>query len=356
MGLVFSVNDYLQPGRSDSDAIEACMSDANQVKGEKTILFAGRDYCIDRAITVSSNTTIIIDDCKIKQEKLVFDNIFRGANYCIDPDDPNGYLLGITPQTNIQIIGRGHAELVGTDRPQASFHPALDHVQMQTGDFWGWRTHMMTFAFCDGFELSGLKFSQTMGWAVCFFHCCNVHVSDLVLHSLVKNGDGVNFRSGCHHCSVQNISGFTSDDTVACTALHSYAEKIPLPKNNSIYPSEPFANLYPAESEDVHHIEIRNIRTGGYHHGVICLAAKGNQVHHILIEDVCETEEGNRKSTVKVYTGYGNGYSSGDIHHIKVKNVTGKTSRYAFELGAEVEDLSLENIVQNNPNGEVFNS
>ena len=296
-----------------------------------------------------------MNDCQIKQKKLVFDNIFRGANFQIDPADPNGYLLGVTPQKNIRITGNGHARLVGTDRPQASFHPVLDHVQFQVGDFWGWRTHAMSFAFCDGFELSGLELTQTMGWAVCFFHCCNVSVYDLAIYSNVKNGDGINFRSGCHHCSVRNISGFTSDDTVACTALHTYGARYAYPVNYSLYPNEPFADLYPEGSEDIHHIDIQNITTGGYHHGVICLAAKGNQVHHVHIENIEESSQGNRKSTVKVYTGYGSGYRPGDLHDIAIKNVCGRTSKYAFELDAEAADLSVENVVQYNPNGMVNN-
>ena len=352
---IFYVKDYCRDTRTDSDAIELCMAAANQLNGEKTIVFDGRDYWIDRAILVSSNTHIIIDDCQIKQRNLVFDNIFRGANYQIDSDNPNGYLLGVTPQTNIRITGRGQARLVGTDRPQSSFHPTLDHVQFQVGDFWGWRTHVMTFAFCDGFELSGLEFSQTMGWAVCFFHCCNVHVHNLTIDSNVKNGDGINFRSGCHHCIAEDITGFTSDDTVACTALHLYGICDERTRPNRIYPSEPFADIYPEETEDIHDIEIRNISTGGYHHGVICLAAKGNHVHHIYIENIHEANQGNRKSTVKVYTGYGSGYSAGDIHDITIKNVTGKTSQYAFELGAEVLDLITENIIQLNPIGKENN-
>ena len=352
---VFYVRDYWKAGLSDSDAIEACMASANTLDGEKTIVFDGRDFLIERAILVSSNTHIIVDDCQIKQENLVFDNIFRGANFQVDPNDPNGYLLGVAPQTNIRITGKGHARLVGTDRPQASFHSGLDHIQFQVGDFWGWRTHAMSFAFCDGFELSGLEFSQTMGWAVCFFHCCNVHVHDLAIYSNVKNGDGINFRSGCHHCTACNISGFTSDDTVACTALHSYGIRRSYPIGNAVYPSEPFDNLYPEGSEDIHHIRILNIKTGGYHHGVICLAARGNQVHHIHIENIHETDQGHRKSTVKIYTGYGSGYTAGDIHDITIKNVIGQTSQYAFELGAEVSDVVTENIVQNNPSGMVNN-
>lgn len=74
-------------------------------------------------------------------------------------------------------------------------------------------------------------------------------------------------------------------------------------------------------------------------------------MYNVSIEDVHEAKEGNRESTVKIYTGYGDGYTKGDIHDISVKNVTGTQSKYAVHFVADVENVSLENIVQNNPEG-----
>ena len=62
-----------------------------------------------------------------------------------------------------------------------------------------------------------------------------------------------------------------------------------------------------------------------------------------------------KNSTVKIYTGYGTGYQAGDIHDISVKNVTARMSKYAVQISAEVENITLENIVQNNPQGKLTN-
>ena len=211
---------------------------------------------------------------------------------------------------------------------------------------------MFSFSFCDGFGLSNLQLRQTMGWAVSFDHCQGCYIHDLDIRSHVKNGDGVNFRSGCHHCTVENITGFTSDDTVACTALSRGRVERSLSKYLSI--SEPYNASHENIDGSIHHIKIKNILTGGHHHGVICLSAYGNQVHDIEISGITETNEGDREATVKIYTGYGDGYNHGDIHDVQVSNVISNISKYAVMIRCDAENISTENIQQNNLDGEVF--
>jgi len=349
---VFYVKDYLEPSATDTAAIERCFADANRAEGEKTIVFDGKDYCIDRAILLSSDTTVIVDNCRIKQNDFVFDNIFRGDNLVTSGIDPYGTPVDVTPICNIKILGKGEAEIIGTDKPQTGYHPFFKEYQQMTGDFWGWRTLMFSFSNCNGFELAGLKLRQTMCWAVCFDNCQNCHVHDLDIRSNVKNGDGIDFRSGCHHCLVENITGFTSDDTVACTALSKGKCETVLSKYLSTL--EPYNASHENIDGSIHHITIRNIRTGGHHHGVICLSAFGNQVHDIEISDVVETDEGSRDATVMIYTGYGDGYNKGDIHDIKVSGVTSKMANFAVKVRCLAENLSFERIEQNNPNGKLF--
>lgn len=338
---------------TDSEAIRCCLEEAKKASPDRTIVFDGKDYYIDEAICLPSNTHVIVDGCTIKQNDRVYDNIFRGDNLTVDPENPNGYVLDIQPQRNIRIEGRNGAKLIGTDVPRRGYHPVLKEEQDMIGDFWGWRTLMISLNYCDGFEISGLELSQTMNWAVCFGWCCNGYVHDMTIYSHVKNGDGIDFRSGCHHCKVENIYGYTSDDTVACTAL--YNGVITYPDRNYLYPIHPAAACMDALNRDIHHIEIRNIFTGGSCHGVICLAAFGNQVHDILIDTFEETDEGGRESIVKIYTAYGDGYNSGDLHDITVKNICSQKAQYAVQILADVKNVTTENIIQENPDGLMFN-
>ena len=74
-------------------------------------------------------------------------------------------------------------------------------------------------------------------------------------------------------------------------------------------------------------------------------------MHDIEISDVSETDEGKRSATVMVYTGYGDGYNAGDIHDIKISDVTAKTAEYALLVKCEAENLTYQNIQQSNPGG-----
>ncbi len=352
MPKIFYVKNYLIANISDSSAIERCFDAANQVTDEKTIIFDGKDYFIDRAILISSNTKVVIDNCTIKQNDYVFDNVFRGDNLLINGIDPYGAPVDVTPIHNIKIIGKGNAKVIGTDKPQTGYHPFFKEYQTMTGDFWGWRTHMFSFSYGKDIEISDLALRQTMCWAITFDNCQQCHVHDIDIRSNVKNGDGIDFRSGCNHCVVENITGFTSDDTVACTALSRGKVERPLSKYLSV--SEPYNSSHENINTSIHHIKIKNILTGGYHHGVICLSAHGNQVHDIEISNIKETGEGEREATVKVYTGYGDGYNAGDIHDIKICDVTSEKAKYALMVNCETENLTAENIMQNNSGGEVY--
>ena len=349
---IFYVKDYIEDNSSDSDAIERCLKASSYALGEKTVVFDSRDFYIDRAILVPSNIQIIIDGCLIKQNNGVFDNVFRSANVSVDETNPYGIPLDVKQLEDVRIIGKNGASIAGPDVPKVGYHPVLENHQNMTGDFWGWRTHMFSFPYAKNIEVCGLILLQTMGWAMSFDSGYNINIHDLEIHSDVKNGDGIDFRSGCHDCIVQNIAGYTSDDTIACTAMAS-SENVLYPVKNYLYPSEPYNELKKPENKDIHDIVIRNIMTGGKCHGVICLAARGNQVYNISIDGVIEHNKGNREASVKIYTGYWDGYKPGDIHDISVKNVQSKISEYAVQVTSDVKNVTLKNIRQERSDGKL---
>lgn len=345
---VFYVKDYIREGVSDSEAINRCFAEANKLAEPKTVVFDGKDYFLDEAIVLTSNTHVIIDDCTLKQNDEVFDNIFRGANVIVNPDDPYGYPLDVLEIKNIKIEGRGGAKLIGTDKPRVGYHPGKCENQKMVGDFWGWRTMMISFALGENIEICGLGLSQTMCWAVTFEWCSEVYVHDIDIHADVKNGDGIDFRSGCHHCKVENISGYTSDDTVACTAL-SRGQRGTYPNAKAVYPMAVAAGCSRGRSNDIHDVEIKGITTGGLHHGIICLAANGDKVYNINISDVKEAPIGVRYATVSIYTGYGKDYTAGDIHDININGVHATQAKCALEIRADVRNISMRDVINENP-------
>lgn len=351
---VFYFKDFLKDGKTDSECIKDCLKACEGID-KRTVVFDGRDWHIDEAILLKSDTTVIIDNCTIKQNNYVFDNVFRGDNLVIDRDNPYGGPIDVLPLRNIKIIGRNLAKIIGCDVNKREYHPILKEEQDMVGDFWGWRTLQISLSNCNNFEITGIELLQTRGWALSFDFCSEGYIHDLNIVSNVKNGDGVNFRLGCHHCRVENITGYTSDDTVACTALMR-SINIKYPFKHYLYPCVPTACCFKKKQReyDIHDISIKGIYTGGQHHGVICLAADGARVYNIEISDVIEEKKGSREATVKIYTGYGDNYSQSDLNNIKVENVRSYISDFSVMCNAKVDKVVLKNISQHNPGKDRF--
>ena len=55
-----------------------------------------------------------------------------------------------------------------------------------------------------------------------------------------------------------------------------------------------------------------------------------------------------RQATVKIYTGYGSGYTRGDIRDISVSNLRTTYSQHSVFCNAEVENVTLRNVTAEN--------
>lgn len=341
------ISDCWRPGMTDSECVRAALA---AVAGEKEriLVFSGRDFWLDEAVLLSSDMTVIVDGCALRQKDDTFDNVFRGDNLVIDPVNPFGAPLNIRAIANIRILGRNGAAIIGPNRNRRSLHPHFNEEQEMVGDFWGWRTHQISLSRCEQFEISGLVFRQTRGWTISCDFCSDGVVRDIEFDSRAKNGDGVDFRIGCHHCVAEDLRGHTLDDTVACTALNN-----PVTPPRYLYPSEPAKRLFrdgDPRLMDIHDIIIRRLHVSGEHHAVICLAANGIQVYNIHISEISEAGE-RACHLVDLYTGYGEGYLTGDLHDIQISAVTANTTASqnhgaAVACRASARNIAIQNIVQ----------
>ena len=341
----YDIRDYIEAGSSDSAAIRRCLADARK-SSPRTIVFTGRNFLIDEAIELASETTVIIDGCTIKQKDETFDNIFRGDNLVLDSANPYGWPVTVRPLGNIRILGKNGAALSGCDRNVRMYHPFFKETQEAVGDFWGWRTHLINFSCCTDFEIGHLVIRQTRGWALSFDFSTGGFIHDLDFDTHVKNGDGIDFRVGCSQMSVEHIRGFTSDDTVACTALNDRATG----PSRYLYPSEPAKNMFmngDPRGMDIHDVVIRNLKVSGIYHAVICLAASGLRVYNVTITDIVEGGgEARRTALISIYTGYGSGYLPGDIHDIALENITtGSDDKVAIDCNTIVCNCSVRNML-----------
>jgi len=240
-------------------------------------------WLLDSAILVQSNTVLELDNCHIKLSDRCRDNMIRSANCGLDITD-------IHPMHHIHIYGVGNVVLEGADRPRATGDSAKTlgkrtygtdagvEGQSQTGD---WRNIGVLLASVEHFRIENLHIKDSHCWAISQEQCSRGFLHDIVFDTHVKNGDGIDFRNGCSLCFVDSISGTTSDDMVACTALNgSYMS----PDSKYIYPMQPMGLTRAGDSGDIHDIVIRNIRKRGKHHAVICLATSPS-VYNITIEE-----------------------------------------------------------------------
>ena len=342
------VFDFFNNNKSHSEAIDDAIAFSRMFKN-RTIVFDTIDWYISKAILLPSNTTVIIDGVSIVQNDNVYDNVFRGDNLLLDNNDINGMPLEVFETSNIKILGKNNAKIIGCNVNATGVHSVTGETQEKVGDFWGWRTFQICLSRCNNFEVGGLYFEKTRCWCMSFDKSSNGHIHDITVMSNVKNGDGIDIRSGCHDIVIENIYGNTSDDTVALTAINLGTV---FPVNNYQYPLEPSSylnDIWSVEDLGIKNVVIRNIKTTGYHHGVICLSNGGFKVSNVLIENVEDVEKSGREANVKIYSGYGSGYTDNDISNIRINNVVSNGATYGLIVTHKVNNVWANKIVQNNP-------
>ena len=355
-GITLKISDFISPTLTHSQSIGKCVRIAENY-AKKTIIFDVPLLKIDSVILLSSNTTILLKHCTIQQNDQVFDNVFRGVNVPLSTGAFDEIPEDIAPLQNIRILGDGKSAILGCERHRMYNHP-LEGWQEMKGDYYGARTHLLNFSFVDGIEVAHINFAKTNGWCICFDFCSHIKAHDLDFQTSVKNGDGIDFRCGCKYFDVKNITGRTSDDIVACTAL---GETTYQPDNKYLFTSSFSRKMWArlkAKDPDALHIEhgrIKNVISTGTHekgwgHAVICLSAYGSQVRHIDILNIREGEGGvEREALVKLYTGYGKGYTPGDLNHIRVRKVEANTAHIAVKCNTECADMEVQDVKQRDP-------
>lgn len=350
----YYVSQFRKTGLSDDEVIELCI-EQSQKSDKPIIVFDEKLYEISRAILLPSDTTVLLDGCRIKQADYTVDNVFRGNNVICDPNDRLSVPISCEPISNIRIIGLNGAVVSGPDRNKTGYHPVLKENQEMVGDFWGWRTITVSLSNCSNFEVSGIRFEKSRCWTLSFDMCSNGYIHSLEIYTDVKNGDGIDIRSGCHNICIEDICGNTSDDSIACTALRTAEDDNKYPQGNYLYPLEPSCCIKNKNGDNVNisNVIIKNIVTGGKCHGVICLAANGCQLENIMIDGVKETEGEWREATVKIYTGYGESSSESDMKNIVVKNVESVYADYGVYCNTPIKHCLLKDIYSKNAGREI---
>ncbi|MBQ8345527.1 MAG: hypothetical protein IJY42_04610, partial [Clostridia bacterium] len=153
---------------------------------------------------------------------------------------------------------------------------------------------------------------------------------------LVKNADGIDLRQGCHDIVIENITGFTEDDSIALTALNGRMERH-------------FAveGLCP----DLCNVVIRNVATSAFCSNVRLLNQGDLKLHDILIDGVTDTSQDSPHMDIGchcVRVGdthlYGSRHCTAEeTYNITVCNLKSRAG-YAVALAGEIGNLVMYGI------------
>lgn len=301
---------------------------------------------IDEAIRLPSNFTLILENAHLRMADGVYSNMFVNEHHGTD--------IGRTPDgtdRNISIIGRGEAILDG-----GKYNGLSEKNHSRDGLPPIWKNNLLLFTNVDGFKISGISCRNQRWWALNFIYCSNGYlgnidfcacdigidpdgrkyhglIRDKYAEVLVKNADGIDLRQGCHDILIENITGFTEDDSVALTGLCGRLEK-----------------TFAVEGlpSDICRVEIRNIRTAAFCTNVRLLNQGDVKLHDIMIDgvyDMGNESEYMDRGIFAVRVGdtrlYGSRHSTKDeTYNITIKNVCGK-GYYVISLAGAIKDLVL---------------
>lgn len=344
--MYINANDTI--GTSDSITINNAIRKAKQANTNRVLIprenkrTASDIWVIDEVISLPSNIEILIDGAHLVLADDTYINMFATENYL------SGQIFDVE---NIKIHGQNNALLDGGKYNGLSeFNSCKDgnpHISCNT---------LMMFCHTNHLSVTNLKIRNQRWWAITNMFVSHaefrnidfkadlsridengIHHPDELPRSAyeiyVRNADGIDLRLGCHHIVIENITGFTEDDTIALTAVCG-----------TLLP--PW--LTPDKSTDICDVVIKNVASDAYiTSNVRLLAEEGYKIHDVLIDRVTDTRTNVHycaKATVRIGDVlYGQKASDlGDTYNITVKNITSKA-----RIGVTVCKGLLDSVIEN---------
>lgn len=343
-------------GATDAEQIQNAITEAkksgtNRVRIPRHNDRTGADiWNIDRTVFLPDDIELLIDNAHLRLADGAFCNLF--ANEAITKETAR---TSAGEQKNITLRGIGNAILDG-----GTYNGLSEKNSLQDG-----RPHISVNTTLLFFNVSNLRVENLSVINQRWWGITNIFVHDAVFRNIrfeadlsridsdgvhhpdevpktyneiyVKNADGIDLRIGCHDVLIENITGFTEDDTVALTALGGFERKLRL--------------IVEGQSTDIHDVKIRNIASDSYICAVVrLLNDEGNKLYNIDIDGVTHVYSGKhtKRPEFVVRIGdmnYAKKHSTlGDTHHISVKNVYSHGA-YAVGLFKGLVDAELDNII-----------
>lgn len=346
--------DFLKNG---SEYIQSMIAAACE-QGTRQITVTGK-YEIESPIRLPSDFTLLLENCHLRMADGSFCNMIVNE-HCRTPE---GQTAEGTDR-NIRILGKGQVILDGGEYNGLSERNSLKDGRPHIS-----HNNLILFTNVDGFDIRGLHLCRQRWWAMNFIFCRNGSIRDIdfradsrwidsegITHDtlgaraygtaekanvdyegiIIKNADGIDLRSGCHDILIENITGFTEDDTVALTGLHGMMEQM---------------FEVPGLDPDIHNVIIRNVMSSAFCANIRLLNQSGIRLYNILIDGMMDTsanspymERGGSGIRIGDNHLYGTRHATPDeTFNITVRNVYSRAGA-VMRLAGAMRDCLFENI------------
>lgn len=358
-------------------------------------------WLIDRAVLIPENTTIVLQNCRIKLSDRCRDNFFRTANCGFGFPDP-------APIRNVHIRGEGTPVLEGADRPRASgdsskrLHDPCPHRpedivaidadwvpedRKKTGklDFWDihnhsfgtdagkpgesqfgdWRGIGILFANARDFSIENLRIVESHGWGISLEACSYGRIERIDFDARMskeidgmlmnmENQDGIDIRNGCHHILISDITGETGDDVIALTAI--VPDRETYRPGGSLRSTHVMPNDWTKRERDIHDIIIRNVTAFSYLCWLLRLLPANTRIYNVVIDGLIDSRPAGHPNGGTLLLGDGGGYGANhpeSMAGITISNVIANSST-AITLAGFLKDSVISNVVNRNPEAPVL--
>ena len=317
-------------------------------RGEREAVARGR-WEIDEAVRLPGDFTLILDGCHLRMADGCYATLFVNEHH----DTPPGRTAAGTDR-NVALIGRNGAVLDG-----GAYNGLSERNAGRNGLPPIWKNNLVLFTNVDGFTVRGLSCRNFRWWALNFLFCAHGRLTDLdflandaavggdgrpyrgLRHDrydeiLVKNADGIDLRQGCHDILIENVTGFTEDDSVALTRLDGEMER-----------------RFAVEglTTDLYNVTVRNVATSALCANVRLLSQCAGRFYNVLIDGVTDTslnsphmDRGGHGVRIGDARRYGDHLPTADeFFDITVRRVRSRAA-CVLSLAGEVGNLVLEEI------------
>lgn len=344
---------------TDSLSIKAAIAAAKENGVNKVIIprlnerTGEEKWIIDETIELPSDIEIFVDDAHLVLASGKYLNMFKA----VAKHDENGSTVAETLR-NITIRGKGRATLDGGE------YNGLHEKNYRELGLDIYLNTTLLFFNVDGLKVENLSIINQRWWGV-----TNIYVRNAVYRNIrfeadfsrkdengihypgvypkyynevyVKNADGIDLRIGCSNFLIENITGFTEDDSVALTALGTGEKK---------------RGYYVPELESaIHDVKIKNVVTDSYCANVRLLNGNGHKLYNVELDGIASLLSDKRtddhsfrfrnNSTVRIgdmnYTS--DHPNPDDTKNITIRNVSSEAS-CAITLCNGISDLTIENV------------